>query len=184
MSYKQRFLITITIVISVLGGLVFLGYTLFTYIADSGDSVRSSRDDLALLLAKKKQVVDISKEYDAVKDAIPSLDESLLHKNDTLSFIMLVENLAAETNVTHKVEAVVENGVASGKGLPAALFNLNLIGGFGDVLKFIYLIENAKPYASLQSVQISADASGSQNQGASFSPQAITAQTSIKVYTQ
>ena len=184
MSYKQRFLITITVVISVLGGLVFLGYTLFTYIVDSGNSVRLSHDDLALLLAKKKQVAAISKEYDAVKDAIPSLDEALLHKNDTLSFIMLVEKLAAETNVIHKVEAVVENGVASGKGLPAALFNLNLTGGFSDVLKFIYLIENAKPYASLQSVQISAGASGPQNRDTSFSQQAITARTSIKVYTQ
>lgn len=184
MSYKQKFLITIVVLISILGGLVFLGYTLFTYIADSGDSVRSSRDDLALLLAKKKQVVDISKEYDAVKDAVPLLDEALLRKNDTLSFIILVESLAAETNITHKVEAVVESGVASGKGLPAVLFNLNLIGGFSDVLKFIYLIENAKPYASLQSVQISAGATGLQNQSASLSSRAVTARTSIKVYTQ
>ncbi len=184
MSYKQKFLITITIVISILTGLAFLGYTFFTYIQDSETAIYASRDDIALLLAKKKQVADISKEYDSVKNAIPLLDEALLHKNDTLSFIILVEKLATETNVSHKVEAVVEDSTANGKGLPTALFNLNLTGRFSDVLKFIYLIENAKPYASLQSVQITTGTSGVQRPETEFSSQEITAHTSIKVYTK
>lgn len=184
MSYKQKFLVTITIVITLLGGLIYLSYVLFNFINESGASIRSSRDELALLLAKKKQIVDISKEYDTVKDAIPLLNEALLHKNDTLSFIVLVEKIAAQTNVKHKVEAVVDSGATEAKGLPYQLFNLNLTGNFNDVLKFIYFIENEKPYASLQSIQINAGVSGTQNKDVSLSPFSVTARTSIKVYTQ
>ena len=70
------------------------------------------------------------------------------------------------------------------KNVAAVVFNLNLTGEFRDVLKFIYLIENTTPYASLRTIQIGAGgSSASQNQGQSFATQSVDARTSIKVYT-
>ena len=182
MSYKQKFYAHLAIILVVLGALVFLSYFLFTLIAASGEAVVKAKEELALLLAKKNQIKDISKEYDIIKDVIPTLDAALLRKNDSLSFIMLVENLAAQTNVDHKIEAVTEDASSSSGGPPAALFNLNVTGAFGDVLKFIYLIENTKPYASIQTVQLSMAAASAQNSPL-LSGEQVRAQTAVKVYT-
>src|SRR3989344_2139867 len=182
MSYKQKFYVHLAIILAVFGGLAFSGYFLFTLIIGTGDAVSRSKEDLALLLAKKNQIKDISKEYDIIKDVIPTLDAALLRKNDSLSFIMLVENLAAQTNADHKIEAVTEDAPPSSGGPPAALFNLNVTGAFGDVLKFIYLIENTKPYASIQTVQLSMAAASAQNSPL-LSGEQVRAQTAVKVYT-
>ncbi len=182
MSYKQKFYVHLAVILVMFGGLAFLGYFLFSLIVSSGDAITKSKEELALLLAKRNQIKDLSREYDTIKDAVPSLNAALLRKNDSLSFIVLVENLAAQTNVEHKIEAVVEDAGTAKGGPAAALFNLNVTGAFGDVLKFIYLIENTKPFASILTLQLSIAGASAQNSTVSTG-ETVKAQTAIKVYT-
>lgn len=187
MSYKQKFYVHIAIILAVLGGFIFLGYFLFGLIVDAGGAVTQSKADLAVLFAKKDQIKDLVKEYNAIKDVIPKLNDSLLRKDDALGFIMHVEDISMRTNVVHKIDAVdVGKSTDKSSSTASASFNVDLTGSFNDVLRFVYLIENTMPYASLQSLQLS-DAGGAGTGGpgqstTSNTEEMVSANASIKVY--
>lgn len=190
LSYRGKFYVYLGVTICCVGGLVFLAWFLFGMITDAGTRILDAKRELASLTMKQAQMGAITKEYETVRDLLPMLDEMLLPRAEKLQFIMLVEELAARVGIHHVIEAVddANTGKKDAPVPPTTSFNITVYGSFPRTLQFMYLLESAKTYLSIERVQIT-NAGGSvpmQAQGDAIflSKSDVKVQLSVKVYTR
>lgn len=195
-SFKSRFYLEGVVVVGALCGLVFLGWFLFGRIVAAAQEVNAAQKELIQLEGEQRQISEISKEYEEVKNSLPALDQLLLSREDRLPFIVQVERLAEEASVTHVIEAVAEQASATslqkdkdagGKIQPAVVFNINIFGDFSYALHFISLLENGYYYLTVEKLQISRAAGSGSFAGIKGVPPPgkddVKMQVSVKVYT-
>lgn len=187
-SYKGKFYTYLGVTACSVGGLVFLAWFLFGMITDEGMSILDAKRELASLTMKQEQIGTITKEYETVRDLLPSLDAMLLSRIEKLQFIMMVEDLAARAGVQHVIEAADDGQVGKKDAavLPTTFFNITVYGSFPNVMRFMYLLETAQTYLSIDKLQITGAGSGATMQVRKDAPPLskndVKAQLSVKVY--
>lgn len=190
LSYRGKFYAYLGVTACCVGGLVFLSWVLFGMITDVGARIGNAKEELVSLTMKQEQIGTITKEYETVRDLLPALDAMLLPRAEKLRFIMMVEELAKRAGVQHAIEAA-EDAPAGKKdaGAPAtSFFNITVYGGFPRALQFMYLLESAPVYLSIDKAQIgNAGGSASAQLGKDAPPLSkndVKMQLSVKVYTR
>lgn len=190
LSYRGKFYLYLGITICCVGGLIFLSWFLFGMIAKEGSRILDAKRELASLSMKREQIGMITKEYETVRDLLPALDAMLLPRTEKLQFIMMVEELAERVGVQHVIEAADDAPPAKKDApvIPTTFFNITVYGSFPQALQFLYVLENAQTYLSVDKVQIT-NAGGSI--GAQIGKNILTLskndvkmQLSVKVYTR
>lgn len=183
LSSKNKLYLTLFLMVSVLTASGFGAWFVFQLIVGENDKISRLQEELAALETQRDRTGEMTKNYDSVKSFVPELDSVLLDPNDRLKFIMLVEQLAAQTSVDHVIEAVGSLKLSANDPI---LFNINVSGDFTNVLKFIYSLENAPYYLNIETIQISEGnkLSVGQSGGANGGAGIVTAQMSVKVYKQ
>jgi len=183
MSYKNKFYLHITIIILIFGGLVFGSWYLFGLISQTAEGkIQDLQKDLSLVDAQIKRANEIFEEYERAKESAPILDASLLKWEGRLQFIILVEQLAKQTGVSHEIEAIESGREEKLKnGENEILFNVNITGSFPQVLSFVYLLENSRYYLTVDRLRITRTA-GARNQVTQQLSGEIKAQMLIKIY--
>lgn len=170
LTLPQKFYLNIAIFFMVVAGLCFLPWYIFGLIIEEGNKIRSVQSETVTLNKQRARINELMKEYERVDESALQLELSLLSSSDKLKFILLIEELARDTNVEHMLDV-------AGADPEAAYFNISSFGSFSNVLKFIYLLENAPYYISIQKIQIT---KGSAKDGSNI----VRAQMLIKVFTQ
>lgn len=181
LSSKNKLYLALSLMIPALAASGFAAWFVFQLIVGENDKIARLQEESAALEMQRDRVGEMSKNYDSVKSFIPELDSVLLDPNDRLKFIMLVEQLAAQTSVGHVIEAV---GALKLSANDPILFNINVAGDFSNVLKFIYSLENAPYYLNIETVQLSEGSRLSGQSGGAAGAGVATAQMSVKVYKQ
>lgn len=170
LSLRKKFYLSIFIFIAAVAGLCFLPWYVFGLIIEEGDKIQSVQSETVTLNKQRARINELMKEYERVGESSLRLEQSLLSSSDKLKFILLIEELARDTNLEHLLDV-------AGADPEAAYFNISVFGSFDNVLKFIYLLENAPYYISVQKIQIT---KGSAKDGSSI----VRAQMFIKVFSQ
>lgn len=189
LSYRGKFYIYLGVTACCIGGLVFLAWFLFGMITDADTRVLDAKRELLALAMKQEQMGTITKEYETVRDLLPTLDDMLLPRSEKLQFIMLVEELAARAGVRHVIEAVddAQTGKKDAPVLATTSFNVTVYGSFPHALQFIYLLESAKTYLSIERAQIAnagGGVFGAKKDTSPLSKDDVKVQLSVKVYTR
>lgn len=189
-SYRGKFYMYLGVTVCCVGGLVFLAWFLFGMITDADTRVLDAKRELLSLTMKQEQMGSITKEYETVRELLPALDDMLLPRSEKLEFIMLVEELAARAGVYHVIEAVddVQTGKKDAPVPATTSFNITVYGSFPHALQFMYLLESAKTYLSIERIQITNAGGGIptvvNKEVVPLSKNDIKAQLSVKVYTR
>lgn len=170
LSLQKKFYLNIAIFVLLAAGLCFLPWYIFGLIVKEGDKIQSVKSETVTLNKQRAKINELMKEYERVGEQASQLGESLLPSSDKLKFILLIEELARDTNIEHLLDI-------AGADPEAAYFNVSAFGTFDNVLKFIYLLENSPYYISIHKIQVT---KGSAKDGASI----VRAQMLIKVFTQ
>lgn len=170
LSLRKNFYLSIFIFIAAVAGLCFSPWYVFGLIIEEGDKIQSVQSETVTLNKQRARINELVKEYERVDESALQLEQSLLSSPDKLKFILLIEELARDTNLEHLLDV-------AGADPEAAYFNISAFGSFNNVLKFIYLLENAPYYISVQKIQIT---KGSAKDGSSI----VRAQMFIKVFSQ
>ena len=170
LSPQKNFYLSIFIFVAAVAGLCFLPWYVFSLIIEEGNKIQSVQSETVTLNKQRARINELIKEYERVEESALRLEQSLLSSSDKLKFILLIEELSRDTNVEHLLDV-------AGADPEAAYFNISAFGSFSNVLKFIYLLENAPYYISIRKIQIT---KGSAKDGSSI----VRAQMFIKVFAQ
>lgn len=162
----------------------FAAWYAFGLIVKESDEVVKLQTEQSLIDRQRGQLSEMTKNYDAMKDFIPQLDSVLLDVNDKLEFIMLVERLSAQASVDHVIEAVGGATAVKPAGAETVKFNINIIGDFPNILKFIYTLENAPYYVNIERIQLSSDGSKFSSGQSLPGTGGVKAQMLVKVYSK
>ena len=189
-SYKGKFYIYAGVTLCCIGALVFLAWFLFGMITDAGARILNAKREALSLVAKQEQMGMITKEYETVRDLLPALDDMLLARSEKLQFIIMVEDLATRAGVHHVIEAAddVQQEKKDASVPATTFFNITVYGSFPNVLRFMYLLESAETYLSIDKMQIAHAGSGAIGQrskeNVSLGKNDVKMQLSVKVYTR
>lgn len=192
MTLKSKFYLEISVSVCIFLAFAWLGWFFFGMVDEEAQRITASQNDLAQLDAQQRQISDVSNQYNDAKNTLSRAEGLLLPEQDKLSFIKLVEQLSQETSVTHIINTVVEPSPdatsQSAARAPGIVFNINVLGDFPNLLRFIYLLENGPYYVTLERVQMTGGAAApapSQAQDNSEAPQSknpVAMQLSAKVF--
>ena len=138
MSAKNKLYLTIVLMAALLAGGGFAVWFLLGLIAEGSEEIVKLQTEQRMIETQRNRLDDMTRNYESLKDSIPSIDSVLLDPLDKLKFIMLVEELSAKTSVEHVIEAVAapsasDKEKASGAG--SIMFNINVAGDFPNVIK-------------------------------------------------
>ena len=188
MSAKNKLYLTIVLMAALLAGGGFAVWFLLGLIAEGSEEIVKLQTEQRMIETQRNRLDDMTRNYESLKDSIPSIDSVLLDPLDKLKFIMLVEELSAKTSVEHVIEAVAAPSASDkekASGADSIMFNINVAGDFPNVIKFIYSLENSLYYVNIEKVQLGEGSarSSSSAQGPAGAG-IVKAQMSVKVYSK
>src|SRR3989344_8665263 len=186
LSYKNKLYIQIGVLIILMAVSAWGSESLFGRITQADATLSDAQKELASLSIQQEQIASIAKEYESAYERFVPLEERLLPREERLRFIMLVEQLAAEAEVFHEINAADDAPTAAAKGASPLYFNITISGGFPSVLRFMYLLENSRYFSAVEKVQITQGGglAAQKKEGVTSSPDDVRAQLSIRTYTR
>ncbi|MEK7519937.1 MAG: hypothetical protein AAB581_01690 [Patescibacteria group bacterium] len=179
-SPTTRFYRDATVAALACAGLSFAAWFAFGLVLTAHEKVMDIKRNIATLSAKQGKATGILNEYERAQEDIARATSVLLDRNDKLTFIIMVERLAAEYGVTHIIQAVEGDAQDATGKKDHITFSLGVSGSFAQVLKFTQALEYTEYYAAANSVHMFT-ASGKGGSAVGTTDE-VRAQLSLRVY--
>lgn len=107
------------------------------------------RVKLAILQKQSSNIAAMKSDYSKIQDDIKKISQVFILKKETLTFISTLENMAAQNNVTQKIQlegikiSDLEQETKEVKQLP---IQLTLSGDFNNLVKYLNQLESLTYY--------------------------------------
>ena len=107
------------------------------------------RVKLAILQKQSSNITTMKRDYSKIQDDINAISQVFIPKKETLKFISTLENMAAQNNVTQKIQlegiriSDLEQETREVKQMP---IGLSLSGDFNNIVKYLNQIESLSYY--------------------------------------
>lgn len=150
MSFNKKTLIWIGSTALVL--IAIAAFLLIPFIQDISGLTKQNYDKRVRLAIVKKQSSNISvmkRDYNKIQDDIKKISQVFIPKKETINFITNLENMAAQDNLTQKIQlqgikiSDLEQTTTEVKELP---LQLTLSGDFNSIMKYLNQIEALNYY--------------------------------------
>jgi len=150
---KKKFYITLmgAVLVPVLLG-VFLIFPVFNLLKKTSGEFLQSREELARLSERQKQLGDLESTYKENKEFLEKIEEALYERDvDDLKFILLIEDIVKKTGNTHTLSPprYIDSDDA-----PYFSSSVSLQGSFKDLLRFLELFDTMKFYSDIDGITV------------------------------
>lgn len=138
---NKRSIILLALALAANGAAAAGWFYLYSVIANQKRAVNEARSDLALIEKKASDSRSLKTFMDGIKKETEKIDAVFLNEEMLVNFIEDVEDISRKTGVFLEI-----NSIKTGKkGDLGANFIFKLSGGFGEIFRFLGLLENM-PY--------------------------------------
>lgn len=156
---NKKFIVSVSmfvVMVLLLAGALWFG--LFSRLEAEREEYENSRASLSELEQKVDFKQELIKEYESISEDIKTAEGALLDADDKLNFIEELETTATSTGNTYVINSANEIYEGTSDRLEQINFNLNLTGGFSNIMAFLREI-NSMPYI-MEISRFSANTSG------------------------
>ncbi len=127
---------------------VFLIYPELNKIKAISEKISSTKSNLNLIEAKRKNIENFAKILPKIKDNLKELENSMVSKDFPVDFVGFLEDVAKEKNLAFEF-------LSSHQLEDSIVFGAKILGNFVDVLRFLEKVENCQYLVEFEKVSIS-----------------------------
>jgi hypothetical protein len=186
MRYKKKIIISIVFFLSLsILFFVFLIYPLFLEIKKISQDFLSQKRELMAFERKVENSKKFQKLFPKISAHLEKIDNLFVNPEVPVDFILFLEELSQKTNLSLKISENLPLRIEKDPW-PSLLFQLQLVGSFPNLSRFLEKLESAFYLIELQNLTISRlnETELKTKEFEQFSLGDVKATLSIKVYTK
>lgn len=144
MEIKRKLYLTIAFWMAVFAAFsLFLIYPFYSEITELSGFFIATKEDMAALEAKKRYAKDFEENLKNLSEEIGEIESAAVPKKDVVAAIEFLEKTASGSKINIEVKSVEipekDNFV---------IFKISLLGDFGDIFRFVKILENGGYFVS------------------------------------
>lgn len=134
----------ILIVVIILETIVILGYyLLFSKIIDKNKNISFLKNNLAMQIDRQQYMLSMRKNFRSTDSDITKINQSIVDKEEDVSFIENIENIARRNNLSIKIESLyLKNDPSFPNDLVILSARITIVGGWQGLYSFLNEIES------------------------------------------
>ncbi|MEA3464126.1 MAG: hypothetical protein U9R14_03565 [Patescibacteria group bacterium] len=155
LNLKKKISISLVVFILIIGCLVyFIIIPTIGSIKAIGQNIENQRIDLEKKYIKGQNLRQLTKNLKKIEPQLVVLDQIFINQDYELEFIIAMEELANQNNVSQKINLDTSR-VIEGNGRQILPLNLFLQGNYTDIINYLTSLETLNYYININSLELS-----------------------------
>ncbi len=178
---KKTYMVSAVFSTVIISLLYFGNIYLIDYLKSLSSSVFSAKQKVNTIGERNKNIVEVRANYDDIKKEINFISDSIADSEYDKVVVLFqeLEDVAKKNDIELKKSPSSKGQESLGDGIAATHLDIEAIGEFNKVMKFILYLDNFKYYVDLNDVNITNQIS---EEVSKEFPSAISLRGDLKVY--
>ncbi len=151
---KKEFSIGLAVFVFCLLVLILGSWFFTSKIAASSSSLREKKAEIEAVYQSWQGLSQNQRDLQDMKDGLSKLNSAFVSLQSPYDFINSLEELAKSTALSYEIKLVTQGDISQTKE-KAVAFQIEFIGSFSNLMRFLKYLENMKYYTQVDSLQVS-----------------------------